>query len=337
MRAIVTGSGSIAKRHILNLRALFPDIRIDLVVRPGHRSLDGEVLQIIGHTYMDIETAAANTADLAIIASPAHLHVAQALVLAARRIPMLVEKPLSISLRDCALLQETCAARMVPVVVGYCLRYHPLFLLLATQVKEGKIGAVLSLRAEVGQYLPDWRLDRDYRSSVTANAALGGGALLELSHEIDLVRALLGLPRSLEAIVTRVSRLETDSDDVVEIIQLHNNVGCPAVSSIHLDLFQRPARRFLSIVGENGRIELDFLAGTLMVFDVVGNRHIEKLPPGFSSNDLYLAEVSELLECVTKNSQPTVSLADGMATLSVIEAARHAVTRSRATAWRKND
>ena len=40
------------------------------------------------------------------------------------------------------------------------------------------MGRPLTLRAEVGQYLPDWRPGTDYRTGVSASRDQGGGALL---------------------------------------------------------------------------------------------------------------------------------------------------------------
>ena len=54
------------------------------------------------------------------------------------------------------------------------------------------VGKILSVRCEVGQFLPSWRPNIDYRESVSARKALGGGALLELSHEIDYLMWIFG-------------------------------------------------------------------------------------------------------------------------------------------------
>src|SRR6185369_10238367 len=131
----------------------------------------------------------------------------------------------------------------LPVLIGYTLRYHPGFLAFTEAFTSGKIGRALSLRAEVGQYLPDWRPGADYRQSVTAQRGLGGGALLELSHEIDLARALLGMPQSVQAYFDRLGDLDIDVEDTVELMMRHQTgKHSHAVASIHLDLLQRPAR-----------------------------------------------------------------------------------------------
>ena len=46
----------------------------------------------------------------------------------------------------------------------------------------------------VGHDLKKWRPDINYKDSVSAKKSLGGGALRELSHEIDLATHLFGTP-----------------------------------------------------------------------------------------------------------------------------------------------
>ncbi len=58
----------------------------------------------------------------------------------------------------------------------------------------GKIGRVLWLNVESGQYLPDWRPWQNYRESYSARQELGGGIILDGSHELDYICWLLGRP-----------------------------------------------------------------------------------------------------------------------------------------------
>ena len=44
-------------------------------------------------------------------------------------------------------------------------------------------------------FLPNWRSNRDYRKSSSLKKVEGGGVLLELSHEIDYIRNLFGVPK----------------------------------------------------------------------------------------------------------------------------------------------
>ena len=53
-------------------------------------------------------------------------------------------------------------------------------------VQDNILGNIYSIRCDVGQYLPNWRADKNYSKSVSAKKDLGGGVLLELSHELEL-------------------------------------------------------------------------------------------------------------------------------------------------------
>lgn len=330
MRAIVTGTGSIATRHLRNLRQLFPTARLVVVSRPQSSALNPTLAALVDERVTDLADALREPADLVVIATPAPFHVAQAMQSVALGIPTLIEKPLSVSIADCAPLLADSARKDVPVLVGYCLRYHPLVLALHNLVGDGAIGRIYSVRAEVGQYLPGWRPGTDYRSGVTAQRALGGGALLELSHEIDLVRSLVGMPIAVTAVAARISELEVDVEDIAEIILQHQLGGGMAVASIHLDLFRRVPRRFLTLDGDAGSLELDFVRAMLTLRPASGEPVVSGVPEGFNINDLYLAEIKDLLASGQAGRPPLASLADGLGTLRIAQAAAEAA-RSKKT------
>src|SRR5262249_39063512 len=154
----------------------------------------------------------------AIIASPASAHLEAALALADAGIHLLVEKPIANSSEGVHELIERCRKHQLVLMVGYNLRFMPSLRRAKQMIESGVIGTVLSARVEVGQYLPQWRPHADYRQGVTAQSALGGGALLELSHDIDYILWILGLPAQLSASGGKYSNLEIDVEDMVEIL-----------------------------------------------------------------------------------------------------------------------
>lgn len=321
-RALLIGSGSIGQRHLGVLRTTLPHALVTLLRRPNPPELDRAIAAEVDRVVSDIEAALDPRPDFAVIASPAPTHLGFARRLAEAGIPMLIEKPLSTDLEGCAELVAICQARRLPVLIGYTLRYHPAFLALATQIERGAIGRPFSVRAEVGQYLPDWRAGTDYRRSVTAQRALGGGALLELSHEIDLVRALLGIPVSIQAQLARLGELEIDVEDTVELMTHHRlEGGYHAHASIHLDLLQRPARRRLVVSGTEATLDLDFISGSLQRLSEGGSTDIS-YPPIADRNTLYAAELDDLLRGMRTGTAVHVGLADGIATMRIVDAAR---------------
>ena len=97
-------------------------------------------------------------------------------------------------------------------------RYMPLFNNIKNIIDQRIIGNILAVNVYAGQYLPNWRSNSDYRDGVSANKSLGGGVLLELSHEIDYVIWLFGVPKSVICSAPKISNLEIDVEDIANII-----------------------------------------------------------------------------------------------------------------------
>ena len=64
----------------------------------------------------------------------------------------------------------------------------------------------------------------------------GGGALLDISHEIDLINYLAGYTSSVFGKFGNISSLECSSDDYAEMLLVHKN---RCIGSISLDLIRR--------------------------------------------------------------------------------------------------
>ena len=129
---------------------------------------------------------------------------------AAAGIPLLIEKPLGTGLendQDLNYLEKLSAS--VPILVGYILRYESSLNWIKGQLHQSMLGhKIIEADFYCGSWLPDWRPDSNYISGVSARKELGGGALLELSHELDLALWLLSTEITiLSAVANRSSLL----------------------------------------------------------------------------------------------------------------------------------
>jgi predicted dehydrogenase len=102
-------------------------------------------------------------------------------------------------------------------MVGYNLRFMKSLKKFREILKKNTIGKILSIRSEVGSYLPSWRPDSDYKKSVSAIKKLGGGVLLELSHDIDYLVWLFGNVKWVSSTIHRQSNLKIDTEDTAHI------------------------------------------------------------------------------------------------------------------------
>jgi predicted dehydrogenase len=181
------------------------------------------------------------------------------------------------------------------------------------------------VRAEVGQYLPDWHPEEDYRTGVSARRDTGGGVLLDLSHEIDYVTALFGPARSVTGFVGHVSELEIETEDLAELVLECSEVP---VASIRLDYLQRSPTRRCQVIGERGTLEWNYLDASVSLFgpDGLEERWEE---PGFHRHKMYEAQMEHFLRCVAGIESPEVSAGHALHSLEVIAAARTAARTGR--------
>lgn len=274
----------------------------------------------INYQFTDLDQAVAFAPHAAVIASPATEHLRIALALVAASIPVLIEKPIAhTTIGLCALLDEA-ARRQVPLAVGYNLRFLPSLQKTRDLLADGVIGQVLSVRAEVGQYLPDWRPGRDYSQSVSAQNRLGGGVLLELSHEIDYIYWLLGLPGRVTARGGRISDLCIDVEDVVELCLDYDQPR--RLVNIHLDFVQRVVHRSCRFIGTEGTLIWNATEDSISFYSMEHCCWEQIRVPLADRNQMYLDEITSFLDFVQGRPSQVARAHEGYDVLAVVEAAR---------------
>lgn len=319
MKALVVGLGSVGRRHLANLRALQPEAELG-VLRSGSGGR-GDTTGLADYVVYDLDQALTHQPDVAVIAGPASQHVETATALARHGVHLLVEKPISDRLDGVDGLIGECKDRGLTLMVGYVLRFLPSLGHMRTAVSDGCIGRLLAIRAEVGQYLPDWRPNTDYRQTVTARSELGGGAFLELSHELDYLRWIGGEVMAVRAWSDRMSDLEIDVEDVAEITM---ELASGAVATAHLDLLDHSPVRRCRAVGSLGTLELDLLVGSLYLHRSKDERAELWAADPTDRNGMFLAELTHFLDCVRTGTPAIVTGRDGQAVLRTALAARRA-------------
>ena len=167
MKFLVIGCGSIGERHIRNLKTISKRNKIIAFdVNIKRLKLMEEKYQV--ESVSDLTEAFKYKVDGALICAPPSLHIEFANEVIKYNIPLFVEKPISHNLEGVDNLIKKAERKKLPVLVGYNLHFHPGLNLVKTLLGEKKIGKILSVREEFGQYLPDWRPWQDYRQSYTA-------------------------------------------------------------------------------------------------------------------------------------------------------------------------
>ena len=102
------------------------------------------------------EVVAADDVDGIIVATPASTHAEIALEAIARRRPVLVEKPLTLSLASAVSIRAAASARGVLVMVDHVLLFHPEYQALKRAARsEGPVRGITGRAGARGPYRPD--------------------------------------------------------------------------------------------------------------------------------------------------------------------------------------
>jgi len=318
-RALVVGCGSIGRRHARNLKSLgmqrlaFCDTTPEALQQcrnetPGEAFSDyGEALQMF-------------KPDLVLVCTPPVYHVEEALLALQARAHVFIEKPLSHESSGIEVLIAEAHRRDRNVQIGYNLRFHPGLQILKGLIDSGNLGRVLWLSAEAGQYLPDWRPWQNYRESYSARLDLGGGIILDGSHELDYICWLLGKPTEVSCRAEHLSSLEVDVEDSAWIYLTFPE---RRRAELHLDFVQRAYTRTCKVVGEKGTALWDFTSQEVRWFSA-DEPNWHSVPYVFEANDMYVAEVRHFLESLGSRTGPVVDLEQGRDVIRIVEAAKKA-------------
>jgi predicted dehydrogenase len=299
----VIGFGSIGSRHCDNL------VRLGIMDITLFREKGRENQQGFKEVYSFQEFLSGNY-DFIILANPTALHYKFLAKLIPGQINLLVEKPLLATKEEYIQLKPTLQKYKAIGMCAYNLRFHPCIIKLKEILDNNALGKIYSARLFVGQYLPDWHPEKDYRNTYSAVKMLGGGVVLDLIHEIDLANFLFGpVKEHFHAIVGKVSDLEIETEDLVEI---HYKSYKNAYVSIHMDYLVKGYSRYTEIIAEKGRIYCDLFNNEIKS-TAEGNKVIQAYSfPGFKRNDMYLSMLEYYIRNIEEKTYPSPSLKDGL-------------------------
>lgn len=262
----VIGAGSIGKRHAGNLAAL--GARVELL---PWRSLDRAAL------------AARDDIAGLVIATETPIRLELIRLCSARNWPFYAEKPLAWRVDQARAIHAAAAPVAARSMVGFMMRWHPVVRALAAM----DLSDTFRIHAEIGHDVRQWRANWRFADSYAARAE-GGGVLLDLCHEVDLVQALFPGLRLHD--VRSLGHAGFPGVDFAT--SLHVTTPTGAAGRIAMDYLSPVFVRRLVISGLTRRIEADLLASRLTVLTGEG-QEVQDFP--FERNDMFLSAMREFL------------------------------------------
>lgn len=248
MRVLITGLGSIAKKHIHALRTLAADTDIYAL-----RS-DQNAPEIAGVSNITSLSQVNESFDFAIVSTPTAVHYDSIVQLLPLGIPLFIEKPLFHTLENGEKILDACRSQKAITYIACNLRFHPCVQYLKAYLEKNS-PFINEVNIYCGSYLPEWRPQVDFRKNYSAIPEMGGGVHLDLIHELDYACWLLGKPLGSVKTLGNSSSLQIRAIDYA-----HYQLQYPRYfANITLNYFRRSAKRQMEILIDDRTIEMDLL------------------------------------------------------------------------------
>jgi len=251
LKVCFTGVGSIAKRHIRNLRTVCGERDIELQI-DALRRIPSPV-EGIDHIYCSSEDVPCDY-DAIFITNPTDCHLDTLKQFHKKGRNFFIEKP-AVSVDQIDEAAEFQTKEDAVYYVAAPLRYNAVIQWIKQNVDPDD---VISVRSISSSFLPDWRPGQDYRETYSAHKNMGGGVSIDLIHEWDYLTYLFGWPEKIHCMIGKKSNLEIDSDDYAIYIAEFNDM----IAELHLDYFGRKTIREIQL----------FTKDDTVIGDIAGNK-----------------------------------------------------------------
>jgi len=330
VRLAVMGAGLIGRRHIEHILAE-PSAVLHSIIDPAPeaRALAAER----GWRWQaGFDGSDPEKADGVIVATPNAMHVAHGLAAIEAGIPVLIEKPLADTLEGAERLVEAAEQAGVPLAVGHHRRHNPIIMRARAKIAAGELGALVAVHGFFWIAKPDDYFNVSWRREPGA-----GPILINLIHEIDLIRHLCGEITEVWAIAANEQRGFAVEDSAAVMMRFAKGAlgtftlsdAIPSPWSWELTSAENPAypatgEAYLMIGGRDASLSLPRLEiwrhkpAKSWWQPMVGER--ESLPPV----DPLRAQIAQFCRVIRHGEPPLVPGREGLESLRVIEAIRKA-------------
>jgi len=264
MKVVIIGYGSIGRRHAKIINKNFKNIKIYICSK-----------QIVPkfkffHKLSNIKFI---KPDYVIIASETSKHLKQLQYLEKnfKNLKILVEKPLFHKITNFRIKKNK-------VFVGYNLRFHPYILKMQKILKNKK---VFDVQLITNSFLPNWRKNISYKNNYASHKSKGGGIILDLSHELDLMNLMFANIKITHSLFGKKSELTKNTEDFLKIIATSKKTHI----SLDLKYYSRNEIRVILIDSEKFSIFINLKKN---IFRLTNDKKISEIKKKYSKDFTYL-------------------------------------------------
>lgn len=245
--------------------------------------------------------------DILYILTPPGVHADQIIAAAEAGIPIMCEKPLTLSLDEADRAIAVAHERGVPLMTGQSHRYHPL----AAKARE------LLLDGSLGNFVAAWShrlttLEVTPGSWLSQRALSGGLALQYALHDLDWERWLAGEARAVTAQEAHTNPLIDIEDNLWALVQFKNGgSGSVGVSWTCQDAYTERG-----VIGSRGNLRI--INQRRMVGQIASGEKIDiHLGDDYDWQDVFIRESRDAIGRVRSGQPFAITGEDGRATLEL--------------------
>lgn len=276
--------------------------------------------------------------DGVIVALPNTLHVEAGLACIARRIAVLVEKPIADTVASAMRLVEAGEEAGVPVLVGHQRRHGSDIREAKRAIEGGELGQIVAINGIAAVAKHDTYYDVDWR-----RLPGGGPLLINAIHDIDCFRTLCGEIETVQAIGSSAIRGHAVEDTVAVALRFSSGA-----LGTYLLTDASPSPYFWEIAAEQSLVlphqpedcyvvfgrKASLAVPTLDLWEheVGGDWRDPLLPRRLSAplRSCYVAQLENLLDVIQGEAEPVVTGREGALTLAATLAVARAISEGRA-------
>lgn len=325
MKALFVGLGSVGQRHLQNFKKITSADTVVLAYRTSNLNCviqNGRALpckSLAGYydliEYNNFDKALEQNPDVGFVCNPSNLHLETAIKLAKNSSHLFIEKPLATDTKDLSILENLIKKNKLITMVGFQTRFHPAAGEVKSIVDSKRYGEVVSAEFLWHTYLLEHHPYEDYRRGYAARNDLGGGVVFGLSHELDLIQWLFGVPLEVYALEGAPSKLEMDVEDTVSaLFKCDSGKGVFPVS-LNISYAQGLEQRRFSVLMQDALLECDLQYGSLRVIKHNKEEVFRKEYGGVKRNDLFRFEMENFLAAVVEKKETDIPVSEGKKSL----------------------